>query len=803
MTSHIAHCRHGHLLGALAALALLTGIASCADESPEDRRGPPTEVEISAERGGTVEAPGGEATVEFPPGALLHDTTVTIAGYSVGGDAARALASRAWEIGPAGLELAVPATITILTTTEVPPERQIALSRLGGDGRWAPVEGAGRHSDLPAGAAVSAEVTHFSVFGLAAQNGDEGNGGDNGPPPPERPLLGDQEWEQIPEAVTGNIGFRDFAFSGERHVLVGDRLNIRISDDGTQWTSGQVDGAGTLSAVAWGAAGFLAAGAGGYGDNDLILYRSQDGDAWEQVSPVMGDNLHGDGFDGEFFADRNDRCAALEFHDGYYFMATGSGRVFRSQDGARWELVFMTDGYRSDLMVVAGDELLLIPGYADLIFRSSNGVDWTTHEVTGPWDPDDGDSPYGLLRDVVWDGQRFLGVSFQRVLKSENGTHWEVVELADAELHSWDLLTAIAHHDGIYLAVGGNTQLPRNLIGRSDDGIHWLFEIEEPCTFCTSRLAHDGRDFIAYGPRLYAGKSRDGATWDISSVSLMGTADGVLYNGNTFLTFGDGGAVLTSEDAVSWTKRETGVEMDIRSGVWDGERFVLLASEEDGSGNVEGTLLTSEDGMEWHQEAVDGISLVLAWDGERYFLKGAFHSPTIYITTDFDDLALTEPGEVFRTMHYSDGVYLATTTRDIFYSENGVDWEEVHSGRGGWIRMIASGDPGFIAVGESRTLLSSLNGREWTERECPLPDAWVADRTSSGMDYRGAAWDGERFMAVGRLGRVIKSYDGVSWNVSETGRYGVNDNLGAVAGDATRQTAVAVGTFLVFRRGAN
>ena len=109
---------------------------------------------ISAEEGGTVEALGGEVTVEIPPGALAEETGITVEPIVPTGDALVAV-----EFGPDGLQFDIPVIVT-LTYDETAlgglNENDLAL-RLVGDGRVIP----GSSVDPPTNT-VTAPFHHFS-----------------------------------------------------------------------------------------------------------------------------------------------------------------------------------------------------------------------------------------------------------------------------------------------------------------------------------------------------------------------------------------------------------------------------------------------------------------------------------------------------------------------------------------------------------------------------------------------------------------------------------------------------------------
>lgn len=588
------------------------------------------------------------------------------------------------------------------------------------------------------------------------------------------------EWQVLPEVSIRDIGFSDMAAGNGIYVMVGEDMNLRISKDGKQWEARQLGGTGSLQVVAWGDAGFVIVGQAGFRIDEMIVFTSKDGKQWEELRKEDVNNS-------DYWPSYHS-CVDLVGHEGYYFLLNRN-EIYRSEDGQVWEL--LSDEIYGNKLIAAAGEMFVIGNYVDKLFRSSDlGETWEEIDVEGEWLEKGHGSYYSSIRDVVWDGQRFLAVAGNRILSSSNGSYWNVVDIDNSDLHTWDSFSSLAYGNGIYVLKGGNIHLPRNITGYSSDGLQWHFIIEEPGNLKARQLLFDGSKFIGYGNRYYTGTSTNGADWEIDRLHLAGSLR-LVYNGSTFVAYGEDGNIVTSDDGKNWIKRESGLNTYIDGGIWDGNQFVLTS---------ESTLLTSEDGSNWQSRKLDeNIFKILGWDGETYYFMGPFHSTDRYLSENLEDFTLVETEHFFRHMHYGHDSYLAATTSDIYYSEDGENWEEVYSGGSAWIYSITSGKNGFVAVGGRETLLFSPDGRNWTYQESPLADEWIRQHTTMSINYRDVAWNGESYLAVGNVGRVIESADGQQWEVTETGRYGVNDHLSSVSGDAHRNIDLVSGSFLAFR----
>ncbi|MEN8163374.1 MAG: hypothetical protein ABFS37_04530 [Acidobacteriota bacterium] len=86
----------------------------------------------------------------------------------------------------------------------------------------------------------------------------------------------------------------------------------------------------------------------------------------------------------------------------------------------------------------------------------------------------------------------------------------------------------------------------------------------------------------------------------------------------------------------------------------------------------------------------------------------------------------------------------------ILVSENGVDWDVVHSELNLILQDVTWTGDQFIAVGEG-IILTSLDGRHWTE-------SYVV-----GAMLNKVIFNGELILVVGARGKTVTSQDGVSW----------------------------------------
>ncbi|MEZ4397802.1 MAG: hypothetical protein R3C71_12925 [Candidatus Krumholzibacteriia bacterium] len=151
---------------ALVMATLILGLSwtGCSDDSgPAGAQGDTT----IGPAGGAVTGSGG-AGVEIPPGALAVDTAISAAGVDAAGLPGEAQPYLGFlggaEFGPEGTQFALPVTIHFPLDPPLAPGSAVSLLC------WDPVASAWVDESFPVtlaadGASLSAEVTHFSLFG--------------------------------------------------------------------------------------------------------------------------------------------------------------------------------------------------------------------------------------------------------------------------------------------------------------------------------------------------------------------------------------------------------------------------------------------------------------------------------------------------------------------------------------------------------------------------------------------------------------------------------------------------------------
>jgi hypothetical protein len=269
------------------------------------------------------------------------------------------------------------------------------------------------------------------------------------------------------------------------------------------------------------------------------------------------------------------------------------------------------------------------------------------------------------------------------------------------------------------------------------------------------------------------GGGQDG---DVSAVltkkfSTDNSLKSIVYNGKQYVAVGDEGTLITSDDAVSWTKQ------DSVATIWDVSfgkgHFVAVGDA--------GRILTSEDGLKWQRRSsgTTGVLYCIAYGNERFIAAGSLGQ----IVNSSDGITWDKPirptGTTFRKLIFAKDQFIAIgDDNKIYFSANGIAWKKKDLGTDAYnadsFLGIAFGNGQLITVGTSArtvesTILTSADFNSWKRRTYDLVESLI-----------DIAYGNNMFVAVGYDGAIFSSRDGSEWVLR---RLGTNDLRGVVFGD--------------------
>jgi hypothetical protein len=205
---------------------------------------------------------------------------------------------------------------------------------------------------------------------------------------------------------------------------------------------------------------------------------------------------------------------------------------------------------------------------------------------------------------------------------------------------------------------------------------------------------------------------------------------GVTFGNGGFVAVGKQGTILTSLDGVSWATQSSGVFAELRSVTYGNGIYIAVEGRQDELWNyIGGRTIRSQDGISWTEGSTD------FWD-----LRGVTFGNGVFVTVGST------------CTHYSEHVCLREIPR-IFTSMDGENWNqrlegtfEVSDAYSKILLDVTFGNGTFVAVGTGCMTYTSTDGIIWN-----LQDS-VCNVHLAGITYgiRG-------FVAVGESGTILQS----------------------------------------------
>jgi hypothetical protein len=247
-------------------------------------------------------------------------------------------------------------------------------------------------------------------------------------------------------------------------------------------------------------------------------------------------------------------------------------------------------------------------------------------------------------------------------------------------------------------------------------------------TFCGARFGgwHAAAGvWVTVDESNYIWTSSNGIDWEPGG-SFGGTAVAGCYSSTLELAllFGNSGALMSSDDASTWTSRTSGVAVNLRGGAWSAGLglFVVVGDS--------GTIITSSDGESWTPQTSGSVNQ----------LYSAAWSPTLNLF-----VVCGGNGTILTSTNGTSWTDESTGTTDFFQS---VIWSTT---LGAFV--VAGSD----LMGTNGLILTSTSGASWTVQLSGVNSVFsdVADAT-----------DWSKVVAVsndGSRGGVYESTNGTQW----------------------------------------
>ncbi|HEX3030314.1 MAG TPA: stalk domain-containing protein, partial [Clostridia bacterium] len=369
---------------------------------------------------------------------------------------------------------------------------------------------------------------------------------------------------------------------------------------------------------------------------------------------------------------------------------------------------------------------------------------------------------------------------------------------------------SIAYGKGLFVTVGD-----KGIILVSKDLKKWdNIEVNYDQCFdgVFKTVLFNGQIFVAAMERniFY---SKDGYHWD--SVKVMGYNDkssnsivitldeGISYgatNGKTFVLSGEG-VLLYSKDGRNWTKHPDAHKIHgaaygegtvFSNVIYDGKKYISMCEyvneREGGNKNL---IYTSVDGITWDITEYEGPTCVikysrefLTYNGSKYYISSYDYNSQQNKYYESDDLKNWKNMETkLRSEFYHINNVAYELGDGIYTFENGKEILQYQAASNQTLNSMCTGNGKVVVVGTNGLILvcnAAEKSRKWT-------------LVSNGTFFKGiysAAANKTCIVAVGQDGQIIKSTDGVKWQIVKTS---IGYSLCSVIYDGTYFIAVGEG----------
>ncbi|MBJ7396867.1 MAG: PKD domain-containing protein, partial [Akkermansiaceae bacterium] len=409
--------------------------------------------------------------------------------------------------------------------------------------------------------------------------------------------------------VPATVELRDVVSGGGVFVAVGDDGAIlRSTDGGATWTSQVASGVASLAAVAYGNGGFVAVG-------EDAVYTSTDGMTWLDRSAGSGLASW------QSFRD-------VIFHNGS-FIAGGwySGIKISADGGVTWSSTQIAGGADYEITAfAAGGGAIVATGNrltsptAPVLLVSKDGEVWEESGVSSY--PDTESITHGDGVFLTVHGAAGASVQSAGLYPLNNAPTASITAPATGnarESVSFSATTSDADGNPLVLI--------------------WDFQDGTPLAKGPA-VAHTFPVGGAYSVKLTATDTLGGVTtashaitigdplteWIVRTSGTTSDLNDIVFGGGKLVVVGtNNGTYRTSVDGITWTGGTVGNNIQLRAVIHDGSRFIAVGSSYNFSAPVgwTGAIYTSPDGVSWTRRYFAGSELFnVAHAGGNYIAVG-------------------------------------------------------------------------------------------------------------------------------------------------------------------------------------
>jgi hypothetical protein len=268
----------------------------------------------------------------------------------------------------------------------------------------------------------------------------------------------------------------------------------------------------------------------------------------------------------------------------------------------------------------------------------------------------------------------------------------------------------------------------------STDGLTWSSQTVAQGTWLVS-IAYGNGKWVAVGAGGAILVSSDLQTWISPTAVTSNKLNGVLFNGAMWAAVGEADTIITSPDAITWTVQPVpatlGLSGFLHGITWDSVNNVFLISGSD----------TGDDTPPYGGYS-GGMMLQLSPTGSPAI------SETLPVQADPLEAVQYEAGLTPNTVAVGDGGIVLSGSYNggsgpVYSTVPSVNYRGLTYGNGYW-----------VAAGDQGTLLSSVDGINWTQRFSGNSPSALSTSTLLSAAYSETL---QRFVATGTGGTILAS----------------------------------------------
>lgn len=237
--------------------------------------------------------------------------------------------------------------------------------------------------------------------------------------------------------------------------------------------------------------------------------------------------------------------------------------------------------------------------------------------------------------------------------------------------------------------------------------------------------------YIAVGTQGNMVSSSDAVTWTKQVLDTDNNLYSIAYGNNQFIAVGYNGTILSSPDGETWTPRASGTTDMLWRVAYGNGMFVAVS-------NL-GGIYTSHDGSTWTRRD-SGV-------GTSIFLRGVTYGKDQFVVTGANGVIITSP--------------------------DGITWTSRASGTTQVLYDVTYGKNCFVIVGYSGTVLTSPDGISWTKRT-----------SGTTLGLRGVAFGNNRYVITGQYNQFSSDPQVLTSEAPN-----IPEIISAVAGDESSRQA--------------